>query len=426
MTPGGEGIDCPALSLSLSEQEKTELDWLYGTQLFGMKLGLDNTRKLLGILNVPMEGQKFIHVAGTNGKGSVSAFCHSLLKGVQINAGLFTSPHLIQFQERIRDAERTISSAELIKAIGSLRNIANHLDPHPTFFELTFGLAMDWFRKRKNPWVVLETGLGGRLDATNTMTPAVSIITSIGLDHQEILGQTIREIATEKAGIIKPGVPVVTLRQNPEAMAVITQTAREREAPLMVVTNPLRGYQLGLFGQHQMWNAALAVTAMKAAGFKLTEAVLREGLLHVDWPARFQRFEGGRLTIDGAHNPDAADALVRTWQAAYPGEKAAIVFGGVGSKDIQSTMRALQPIAAHWHFTGFQSPRAVSPEQLQSTFTQMYRGTLKADVHPDIDDALRAARKRPERVLVAGSLYLAGEALALLRGEPAAFQVSAQ
>jgi dihydrofolate synthase/folylpolyglutamate synthase len=409
-----------------SKQELAALGWLYAAQLFGVKLGLESTCKLLGVLDVPTDGQKFIHVAGTNGKGSVSAFCHSLLKAAEVNAGLFTSPHLIHFRERIKDAERCISSAEIVSGVATLQKITEGWVPSPTFFELTFALAMDWFRKRKREWVVLETGMGGRLDATNTVTPAVSIITSISLDHQLMLGQTLREIATEKAGIIKPGVPVVTIRQIPEAMDVISQTARDRGAPLIIVTTPLRGYQLGLFGQHQMWNAALALAALKAAGFKLAENILRDGLKNVDWPARFQRFAQDRIILDGAHNPDAAQTLVRTWHAAFPGEKASIVFGGVATKDVLSTVRALQPIAAHWHLTGFQSPRSVPPAEVKNLLKSIYGDSVHSHTHKTIEEALAAAKGDKERILVTGSLYLAGEMLAHLRGEKELFQASAQ
>lgn len=414
------------MTANLAQQERAALDWLYGTQLFGIKLGLENVTKMMGILGVPKEDQKFFHVAGTNGKGSVCAFLHSLLKSGGVDAGLFTSPHLVHFRERIRDADREASAAELVKGIETLKKICTGCEPHPTFFELAFLLALDWFKKRKLSWAVLETGMGGRLDATNAVTPEVSVITSIGLDHQQHLGQTLREIATEKAGIIKPGVPVITLKQEPAAMDVISETARRVGAPLTIVTTPLRGYQIGLFGQHQLWNATLAVAAFKAAGFKAAEPVLREGLKSVSWPARFQRFEEERIIMDGAHNPAAADALTRVWQQAYPREKASLVFGGVMGKDTRGVLRALQPITANWHFTHFDNPRATPPEALQQELTELFGGAVKASCHPTVESALSAARQSPERVLVTGSLYLAGEVLALLRGEKEWFQRSAQ
>ena len=414
------------VSLKPAQQERAALDWIYGTQSFGIKLGLENVTKLMGVLGVPKEGQKFFHIAGTNGKGSVCAFLHSLLKAADVNAGLFTSPHLVHFRERIRDAEREISSAELVRGLETLKKVCQGWEPHPTFFELAFVLALDWFRKRGREWTVLETGLGGRLDATNSVTPEVCIITSIGMDHQQHLGATLREIAAEKAGIIKPGVPVITLKQKPEAMQVISGTARERGAPLTVVTTPLRGYQIGLQGQHQLWNASLAVAAFKAAGFKPTEAVLRTALQSVQWPARFQHFEEERIVVDGAHNPDAAEVLARTWLQMFPGEKAAIVLGAAMDKDVRGVLRALQPLAASWHFTAFDSPRARRPEELLGALHEIYGGTVQGQVHPTVESALAAARRGGERVLVAGSLYLAGEVLAQLQGCKQWFQRSAQ
>ncbi len=411
---------------SIAQQEKAALEWLYGTQLFGIKLGLESTQKLLGALDLPLAGQKYIHVAGTNGKGSVCAFIHSLLKAADVNAGLFTSPHLIHFRERIKDAERSITPKEIVDGLEPIRKICEGFDPHPTFFEVTFALAMDWFRQRNQEWVVLETGMGGRLDATNTVKPAVCVITSISLDHQQQLGATLREIATEKAGIIKPGVPVITLKQHTDVMQVISKTAHERGAPLTIVTTPPRGYHIGLPGQHQLWNAALAISAFKMAGFKTSETVLRHGLKDVDWPARFQRLANDRIIIDGAHNTDSAAALARTWIQMYPGEKAQIVFGAVTSKDVRGVMRALQPLAACWHFTSFNSPRAIPPEELEREIENLYSGNAVTHTHASLNEALACARKCNERVLVSGSLYLAGETLANLTGEHDLFESSGQ
>lgn len=410
-----------------ANDESRLLDWLYSTQIFGMKLGLDNTRKLMREMQVPAEGQKFIHVAGTNGKGSVCAFLHSLLKAAGVNAGLFTSPHLIQFRERIRDAERMISRDELCAILGGLRQRVKDWDPHPTFFELAFTAALQWFAQRRHEWVVLETGLGGRLDSTNAVRPAVTVITSIGMDHVGILGNTLTEIAREKAGIIKPGIPVITLKQKAEAMDVIARTAREREAPLSVVTTPVRGYELGLAGQHQLWNAALAIAAFKAAGMKAPEAVLSAGLRQVRWPGRFQTLDKeGQFILDGAHNIDAAETLVRTWQQKFPGEKASIVFGAASNKDIRAVLRALQPIASRWHFTGFESTRSAEPGQVREIHHSVYGDAFPVSVHEKPLDALEAAAKDKERVLITGSLYLAGEVLADVRGERGLFESSDQ
>lgn len=406
----------------MNDKAQKEIDWLYSTQFYGIKLGLDNVQRLLSELKLPAAGQKFIHVAGTNGKGSTCAFMHSILKAAGINAGLFTSPHLIQFGERIRDAERMITPEEIAAGVVRLRERVAGWDPHPTFFELTLALALEWFVQRGNPWVVLETGLGGRLDATNAITPAVSVITPIGWDHMDMLGDTLAKIAAEKAGIIKPGVPVVTMRQEAEAMEVISRVAAEREAPLSIVKTPWLG-EAGLAGPHQRWNAAMAVAALSAAGFNFDEEVIARGLREVQWPARFQKVGG--CIIDGAHNIDAARVLAQTWREQFPDDKAEIIFGAVAGKDTAAVLRELAPIAASWHFTGFESPRALTPEALREIWNGLGLEARAVTTHARVVDALKAVK--PEgRVLIAGSLYLAGEALALMENKAAAFEKSAQ
>jgi dihydrofolate synthase/folylpolyglutamate synthase len=405
-----------------NDTAQTEIDWLYSTQLFGIKLGLENVQRLLGELNLPATGQKFIHVAGTNGKGSTCAFMHSILQAAGINAGLFTSPHLIHFGERIRDAERMITPDQIAAGVVRLRERVAEWDPHPTFFELTLALALEWFGRRGNPWVVLETGLGGRLDATNAVMSAVSVITPIGWDHMDMLGDTLLKIAAEKAGIIKPGVPVVTMRQEPEALEVIERVAAERGAPLTIVEKPWEG-ETGLAGPHQRWNAAMAVEALRAAGFDFDEEVIARGLREVQWPARFQKVSG--CIIDGAHNIDAARVLAQTWSEQFPDDKAEIIFGAVAGKDTAAVLRELAPIAASWHFTGLESPRALTPEALWEIWNGLGLEARAVTTHVRVVDALKAVK--PEaRVLIAGSLYLAGEALALMENKSAAFEKSAQ
>jgi dihydrofolate synthase/folylpolyglutamate synthase len=406
----------------INDTARQEIEWLYSTQFYGIKLGLDNVQRLLRELGLPAAGQRFIHVAGTNGKGSTCAFMHSILREAGINAGLFTSPHLIHFGERIRDAERMITPEEIAGGIRRLRERVAGWEPHPTFFELTLALALEWFAQRGNPWVVLETGLGGRLDATNAVTPAVSVITPIGWDHMDMLGDTLAKIAAEKAGIIKPGVPVVTMTQDAEVLDVIKRTAAEREAPLIIVETPWTG-ETGLAGPHQRWNASMAVAALRAAGFDFDAEVTRRGLREVQWPARFQK--AGGCIIDGAHNIDAARVLAQTWREQFPNEKADIIFGAVAGKDTAAVLRELAPIAACWHFTGFESPRALTPEALREMWDGLGLEARAVTTHVRVVDALKAVK--PEgRVLIAGSLYLAGEALALLENKAEAFEKSAQ
>jgi len=403
------------------DSTSSALDWLYGTQLFGIKLGLDNVHKLLTALNLPAAGQRFIHVAGTNGKGSTCAFMHALLRASGIQAGLFTSPHLIRFNERIRDGERMISDAEIEEGLQRLRALVKDWDPHPTFFELTFALAMDWFRSRGLEWVILETGMGGKLDATNAITPVVSVITAIGWDHQEILGDTLAKIAGEKAGIIKLNVPVVTQPQLAEAQDVLEKTAAQLNAPLRSV-EPWSGDVLGLPGPHQRSNAALAIAALTAAGIHLSANQRRRGLASVDWPGRFQRLgPEDRFVIDGAHNLEAAQMLLRTWQETYPDEKAVVVFGVAGDKDASAMMKTLAPIVAEWRFATF---RSLPPVALQHTWESLSLGVIPTSTYASVAEALH--KPSAQRLLIAGSLYLAGETLALLEGNPDRFETSLQ
>jgi dihydrofolate synthase/folylpolyglutamate synthase len=400
------------------------LTWLYGTQVYGIKLGLDGVRRVLAELELPSPGMKFLHVAGTNGKGSTCALLHAVLSAAGFRVGLFTSPHLIRFNERIRDHERAITDDEIEAGLTRLRERVADWQPAPTFFELTLALALDWFRARHCEWVILETGLGGRLDATNALLPEACAITRIGMDHMAQLGDTLAAIAAEKAGILKPGVPAVTGPQEPEALAVLRATARERALSLTVVEQPLDGLPLGLAGPHQRWNAAVAVALLEVAGFDLPPAVIEAGLRDAVWPARFQRLEEGRLILDGAHNPDAAQALVAAWQEAFPGESAVIVFGGSSGKDHSETLRPLLPLGARWIFTAFDSPRAVPPAEILEAYRAAGGDPQLCQTADSLPAALALARSHGARLLVTGSLFLAGEFLALQ--ERSAHQPSVQ
>ncbi|MBV8901518.1 MAG: bifunctional folylpolyglutamate synthase/dihydrofolate synthase, partial [Verrucomicrobia bacterium] len=233
---------------------RAALQWLFGFQNRGVKLGLDNVRALLADLGHPEAGLRCMHVAGTNGKGSVCAMAAAVARAAGVRTGLFTSPHLVRFNERIQVNGVPISDDEIVDGLSVIRS---KVEAHPaTFFEITTALAFWYFQRRQVELAVLETGLGGRLDATNVVQrPAVAVITAIDLDHQAILGPTRTEIAREKAGIIKPGIPVVSGPQAPEVVAVLEKIARERQAPLSFVSEPLTRYEIGLFGSHQRLNA---------------------------------------------------------------------------------------------------------------------------------------------------------------------------
>jgi dihydrofolate synthase/folylpolyglutamate synthase len=395
------------------------LTWLYSVQQFGIKPGLANTRRLLREMALPGARQRFLHVAGTNGKGSVCAFMESILRAAGERTGLFTSPHLVSFCERMRCGGRMISPEEVDRGLESLRGVVGGWDPHPTFFELALMLALDWLDREGAETVVLETGMGGRLDATNALTPVVSVITPIGMDHQQWLGDTLREIAVEKAGIIKPGVPVVSAPQVPEVEQVIREAAAQAGAALTFIREPW-AEPVSLPGDHQRWNAALAVAAIRAAGIRVTAEATAEGLATTEWPARFQVLDGGRLVIEGAHNPHGTAAALATWRDRFGGEKATVIFGAVAAKDYTASLALLGSVAARFFFVTLQSPRAVPAEALAGEAPP----GVEASVFPTVEEAMHAADALKERCLVCGSLYLCGEVLALRGNEP--FETSGQ
>ena len=397
-----------------------ELEWLYGTQFFGIKLGLENMRRLLELIGLPGKAQRIIHVAGTNGKGSTCAMIDALSRAGHHSTGLFTSPHLVSFTERIRVDGAPIPEKEAARRLEVIHRHIAGWDPHPTFFEITTALALWWFRDAGAQVLVLETGMGGRLDATNALTPCVSVITPIGLDHMQWLGGTLAAIAEEKAGIIKPGIPVVTAPQEPEALAVIERVAAEKNAPLTVVDFPWTGH-VTLAGAHQRWNASLALAAMGAARL----AAPPEALASVEWPGRFQRFGwDGRTVLDGAHNPHGARALVEVWREIFGDEKAVIVFGAVAAKNHAEIIALLSAIALRFVFVTVDSPRAVPAEELARSAPP----TAETEIIPSLTNALPGIPRGPEHppVLICGSLYLVGQALALLGGYGETFERSAQ
>lgn len=403
-------------------QYREAIDWLFSTQMFGIKLGLDGPRQLLKhALAHPKRGTRVIHVAGTNGKGSTCAMIDAVARATGMRTGLFTSPHLIDYRERIRVSGVEIPEIECAARLTTLRKICESLDPHPTFFEITLALAMQWFRERECDLIILETGMGGRLDATTAVEADVCVITPIGMDHMQWLGDTIEKIAFEKAGILVPGKPCVSAPQDPAAALAIEREANERRCPLEFVREPLLGYNIALAGEHQQWNAAVAVNALHHAGIALNPDVVRHGLAHVEWPARFERLEGGRIIIDGAHNPHAATMLAATWRQQYPGEKAALIFSAVAAKDISGILASLAPLAEHIFICPIDTPRALSTADLATELPDDAPPHTCFDTFPE---ALTAARKSEKRILIAGSLFLAGEARAKLIG--GAFQTSEQ
>ena len=336
----------------------------------------------------------------------------SILRAQGYDSGLFTSPHLITFRERIRVNGEMISEDEVARGLTSLQSLIAGWDPHPTFFEIVTALALDHFKKADCEFVVLETGMGGRLDATNAMTPVVSVITPIGYDHQKWLGDSLGEIAGEKAGIIKTRVPVVSSPQPAEAEAIIRQRARGCDTPLHFVVADYEK-DVALKGAHQKRNAALALGALRAAKIAVSEKAITNGLINVSWPARFQRWSES-ITIDGAHNPAATRVLVETWKQINGEQKAVIILAVLRDKNAAEMISILTSIADRFIATTARSERAIAAEEL-AAIAHKAAPLVPVEVAPSIETAL--AKSESEPTLISGSLHFAGEALAFLRGE---------
>jgi len=400
------------------------LAWLYSLQRFGIKLGLENIRRLIAELHVDLGCARVIHVAGTNGKGSVCAMIDSILRAQKYRTGLFTSPHLVTFRERIRVDGKMISEEAAANGLTTIRDLVRNWNPHPTFFEVTTALALKHFSNAKIDVAILETGLGGRLDATNAVQSNVSIMTPIDFDHQQWLGQSLRDIATEKAGIIKPKIPVVSAPQASDAEKVIRSRAAECEAPLQFVHESYQKTPVGLSEEYQKQNAALAIAALRAAKIEIDDFSIARGLATVDWPARFQRWND-RVVIDGAHNPSAAHILAETWREIFSDQRATLILAVLSDKDLRGICEALAPIADSVLLPKIRSERATPPDELAQIFAAI-TPSLPYSITDSIADAVTLARAKPNPILLTGSLHFAGEALAYLQGKPAAFEECAQ
>jgi dihydrofolate synthase / folylpolyglutamate synthase len=406
------------------------IEFLYGLSRFGTKLGLENTFRLAALCANPHERLQFIHVAGTNGKGSTCAMLESIYRHAGWRVGFFTSPHLISFTERIQIDREPISEAGVVASVehwqAALERANREPDERgplkPTFFELVTVMALKHFAEAGCGLVIWETGLGGRLDATNIVTPLASVITNIQFDHERWLGHTLEQIAAEKAGIIKPGRPVVTGTTDPSALGVIRRTARERSAPLVVVTSAdledtlLAKAHVGLPGAHQRWNAAVALATVRMLGRELpvSDATILDGFAAVRWAGRLQiaRVGATRVLLDGAHNPAGAAALAAALQQELHGSPATLVIGLFGDKDWRGMCDMLLPQAARVILVPVQSERTVNPEEVRAYGDQRFPGK-NLQTCASLSQGLDLALVDPF-VAVTGSLHLVGEALELL------------
>jgi dihydrofolate synthase / folylpolyglutamate synthase len=395
------------------------LSWLYGTQIRGIKLGLAGIQSLVKVLGNPQQSLRFIHVAGTNGKGSVCAILESICRAQGLKTGLFTSPHLVRYNERIQVNRRSMPDAEIIRGINEIRTVISEHNLNPSFFEITTALAFLYFFRSQVDIVVLETGLGGRLDSTNIVRPLVSVLTSIDLDHQTILGNTLGEIAQEKAGIIKQGVPVISAPQSAEVRKVFDSIAQRLGTQIHYAEFPSPPFGLALAGSRQQLNAAVAVGALGQANLAISPQAITTGLATVFWPGRFHHVEPN-LILDGAHNPAASWQLVQTWKECHRGTTPTVIFGGLKDKNLSQMLEALSQIAARFFLVPVQNDRSASPSELKAP------EYLPATVYSSVKIAIDRARALRDPILVTGSLYLVGEALAWLEPDFGIFERSTQ
>lgn len=397
------------------------LTYLLSLQQFGFKPGLESTRRLASLVGNPHETLRFIHVAGTNGKGSVCAMLDAIHRTAGRRVGLYTSPHLIRFNERIRVDGTPIPDEALARLTAQLRAAVESASPklEPTFFEFTTVLALLWFAESKVDLVAWETGLGGRYDATNIVTPLASIVTQIGLDHMAVLGPSIGAIAAEKAGIFKPDVPALTSATDPDALAILEFKARETGCPFIPV-GPLAveqfRYDLPLLGEHQRTNAALAAAAIRVLRFLLpvSDEQMARGFASVRWPGRLQVLQRGKQTLllDGAHNRDGIASLRAALERHFPNRAPVLVLGMLADKEWSEMARALAPLASRILTTRVSSTRTVSPDDLKAACLAS-AVTRPIRVTQSVAEALRGCAADPF-VVVTGSLYLIGEALEVL------------
>jgi len=398
------------------------IEYLYSLRLFGAKFGLENTLKLAALAGHPHERLRFIHVAGTNGKGSTCAMLESIYRTSGLRTGLFTSPHLVHFGERIQVNRVPIPESEVVRLVSDMKRLLREFtaETHPTFFEVVLVMALRYFVEQQCEIVILETGLGGRLDATNIVTPLASVITNVQFDHERWLGHSLNAIASEKAGIIKPGIPVITGAREPEVLAVIQDTARRRQSPFTLVTpdrtrhSPVSEVELPLLGWHQQFNAAMAVATVEALQplLPVEDRAVRVGLSTVNWPGRLQVIQrpgGQRILLDGAHNPAGAATLTAALTDHFPGQQPALILGVLQDKDWQLMCEVLVPAARRILCVPLKSDLTMAPETLASACRRA-NPAVSPEICASLDQALAWTAAEPF-VLVAGSLYLIGEAM---------------
>lgn len=413
------------------------MEYLSSTGMLGGRPGLERMEVLLEALGHPERQTPFLHVAGTNGKGSTAALLDSCLRQAGYRVGLFTSPHLLRYNERFRIDGADISDEALARALSRVRPAAECLTEPPTQFELLTCAALLAFREAGCDAAVLEVGLGGRLDATNAIpVPAAAIITRIGLDHTELLGDTVEKIAWEKAGVVKPGGTVVLGDHAEAVVRVVEQVCRERGAhlrlapPALPLERSLEGQtfrwgsydrlNLSLLGAHQLQNAAAALTALellRERGWSVPEAAIRRGLETAVWPGRMElASRSPYILIDGGHNRQCAEAIAAALRDYFPGKRCRFLLGVLGDKDVEGILRALVPLAEEIAAVTPDSPRALPAKALCGRLRKDFSFANTAP-WPDPASALAHLRSQAgsgDVICVCGSLYMIGAVRKLL------------
>ena len=409
---------------------KEALAYIDGVRWYGSKPGLERIGALLEKLDNPQKHLKFIHIAGTNGKGSCAAMTASVLKAAGYRTGLFTSPYLFRFNERMQLNGRPIEDDVLAALVTEIKPLADAMEDHPTEFELMTAAALLWYRREKCDIVVLEVGLGGRFDATNIIdAPEAAVIMNIGLDHTAVLGDTVEQIAAEKAGIIKPGCAVVLYPQQESVMEVIRARCASLGAALhtadfsqiapefdslegQVFTYRGEPVAIPLLGAHQRRNAAVVlelVEVLRARGWKLEPDAVEHGLYAVSWPARFERVhEEPDFIVDGGHNPQCAETVAENLLHYFPAQKRVLLIGVLADKDYETLCEILNPAAAAWVCVTPDSERALPAAELGRFLERFGKPVTVCDTIPDgVTAALREAGA-DGMVCSVGSLYMAG------------------
>lgn len=433
IAPGASDLRYPKPA-AMNYPESVQFLYSLGNEQKTMKFGLERITALMAGLGNPQRMCRYVHVAGTNGKGSTSALIESALRAAGYKTGLYTSPHLKEPTERIQVNGQPVSEEDFLRGFHLVHETAERMvasgrmDMHPTYFETMTAMAFVLFAEHGCEWVVLEVGMGGRLDATNIVTPELCVITQIAFDHQKFLGETLAQIAGEKAGILKTGVPVVVSPQQPEAQRVVESRASAVGAPVFLAagwpvtelevtpegsrfkTGPYE-VEVNMAGEHQVENARTALAALHSLG--LSETDVQRGIAAARWPGRLELVrKQPDIYLDGAHNPAGAAALKRYIERFFSGRRTWLIFGTMRDKDVDEVCRILFPLAYRVIATAPKQARSLEPEEI------VRRSPVpQTEASPSIQQALDRvqAEAAPEDVVfVTGSLYLVGEARTLL------------